>query len=104
MYKNIKVFACKVNACLTCYLELGTGQPIGGNKLYIKAGRNMDFEKSCTISTSQSSNGDNCHRHKEAVTNENNTKEHITMLLPFVHDQTNCIKHHRVGGLINLYV
>jgi hypothetical protein len=35
-----------------------------------KAASSMGFEESCTISTNQSSNGDNCHHHKEAVTNK----------------------------------
>ena len=63
------------------YLE--TGQPLQGNKLTSKAASSMGFEKSCTISTSQSSNGDNCHNHKEAVANKNNTKEHINRAAPF---------------------
>jgi hypothetical protein len=39
-----------------------------------KAASSTDFEKSCTISTNQSSNGDDCHHHKEAVTNKKTLK------------------------------
>jgi len=48
-----------------------------------KAASTTGLEKSCTTSTNQSSNEDNCRHHKEALTNKNNTKEYINHAAPF---------------------
>jgi hypothetical protein len=78
-----KLFAYNATAWFPHYFKVGTGQPLQGNKLTSKAVSSISFEMSCTISTNQSSNGDNCHHHKEAVSNKNNNKERMNHAAPF---------------------